>query len=46
MNILVNLGFDEVSAFKRLKEARESGIQDNSELLVRFCLQQQNEALV
>ncbi|NQY80292.1 MAG: Holliday junction branch migration protein RuvA [Candidatus Caenarcaniphilales bacterium] len=45
MNILVNLGFDEITAHKRIKLAKESGITDECELLVRFCLQE-NENLV
>ena len=41
MNILVNLGFDEITSYKSLKNAQEAGITDDSELLVRFCLQNQ-----
>lgn len=44
-NILVNLGFDEITIHNRIKLAKESGIEDDSEILVRFCLQK-NESLI
>ena len=37
--ILLNLGFNEIEAYNKIKEAKVSGVEDSSELLVRFCLQ-------
>lgn len=46
MNILVNLGFDEITALKRIKLAKESDITDECELLVRFCLQESENLVI
>ncbi len=46
MNILVNLGFDEITAHKRIKLAKESDITDECELLVRFCLQESENLVI
>jgi len=37
--ILINLGFSEIEAFNKIKTAKESGIEDCSELVLRHCLQ-------
>lgn len=38
-NILINLGFSEIEAFNKLKAAKVEGLEDSSELLLRYCLQ-------
>jgi len=38
-NILINLGFSEIEAFNKLKAAKADGIEDSSEILLRYCLQ-------